>query len=74
MRIRATREFIDREADDPKDARVLVGKQLTVTAKRGGQLIALKLAELAEPDGLEKMAAPVAAPSATKGARRANKE
>lgn len=45
MRIRITTTFIDKQAKDPADAEIKAGKDITVTAERGAELIALGIAE-----------------------------
>jgi hypothetical protein len=45
MRIKITTAFTDLQAKDPDDADVPVDKEITVTAERGAELIALGLAE-----------------------------
>jgi len=52
MRIKITSTFIDKQAKDPADAEVLVGKTITVTAERGGELIDLGLAEAVDGDAV----------------------
>jgi hypothetical protein len=45
MRIKTINAFIDKQAKDPADADVPAGKEMTVTAERGAELIELRLAE-----------------------------
>lgn len=45
MRIKITTAFTDKQAKDPADADVPAGKEMTVTAERGAELVALGLAE-----------------------------
>ncbi|MHA0333663.1 hypothetical protein [Sphingomonas aquatilis] len=45
MRIRITTTFTDLQAKDPADAEIEAGKEITVTAERGAELVALGLAE-----------------------------
>lgn len=44
MRIKSTTAFTDKQAKAPEDADVPEGKEFTVTAERGAELIALGLA------------------------------
>lgn len=74
MWIRVTTAFIDKQAADPADADVPVGKKLNVTAERGQELIDLKLAEPADADDATDHAAAGTPHKATKGARRAEQE
>jgi len=50
MRIVITTAFIDKLAEDPKDAEVPAGKKMNVTAERGQELIDLGLAEASDTD------------------------
>lgn len=45
MRIRTIIAFIDMQAKVPEDAEVPAGKEITVTAQRAAELIALGIAE-----------------------------
>lgn len=45
MRIKILTAFTDLQAKDPADADVPAGKEVTVTAERGAELVALGLAE-----------------------------
>lgn len=45
MRIKTIITFIDKLAKDPADAEVPAGKELTVTAERGAELVGLRVAE-----------------------------
>lgn len=45
MRIRITTTFTDLQAKDRADAEIEAGKEITVTAERGAELVALGLAE-----------------------------
>ncbi|MCP4025932.1 MAG: hypothetical protein GY736_06440 [Sphingomonas sp.] len=45
MRIKITTAFTDLQAKDPADADVPAGKEMTVTAERGAELVELGLAE-----------------------------
>ncbi|MFX4086167.1 hypothetical protein ACKU27_13800 [Sphingobium yanoikuyae] len=50
MRIRITTTFIDNQAKDPADAEIKAGKDITFTAERGAELIALGIAEPIDGD------------------------
>lgn len=50
MWIVITTPFIDKQAEDPKDAEVPAGKKMNVTAERGQELIDLGLAEASDTD------------------------
>lgn len=45
MRIKILTAFTDLQAKDPADADVPAGKEMTVTAERGAELVDLGLAE-----------------------------
>lgn len=66
MQIEITTAFVDRQATNPEDADVPVGKKLTVTAERGAELIGLGLAVDRSP--------PARTPAATKRAAPATRK
>ncbi|WP_159981916.1 MULTISPECIES: hypothetical protein [unclassified Novosphingobium] len=61
MWIVITAPFIDKLAEDPKDAEVPAGKKMNVTAERGQELIDLGLAEISDTEGTKPTKAEIKA-------------
>lgn len=61
MWIVITTTFIDKLAEDPKDAEVPAGKKMNVTAERGQELIDLGLAELSDTESAKPTKAEIKA-------------